>query len=105
MSVRCVSGAVGGVSHRGGEPARPSLTDYSGDSPMRKPRPAATRTIVLAVLALILVASCQEARSPGAAVDSQSGPVAGTIGGSANAPGGFAAMRDRAAEVPMAAKS
>jgi len=70
---------------------------------MRKPRPAATRTIVLAVLALILVASCDEARTPGTVVASQTA----ADGRGANAPSGFAptVMRDMAVEVPMAAKA
>src|SRR5690349_19701410 len=86
MSGQCVSGAVGGVSHRGGEPARPSLTHYLGDSPMRKPRLVATRTIVLATLTLILVASCSEkadrsleVRSTGSQANAAGG-VAGFVG-------------------------
>ena len=70
---------------------------------MRKPRPAATRTIVLSALTLALVASSCDSKAA-ARVDSQTGAV---DSGSANAPSGFAAraMRDMAVEVPMAAKS
>src|SRR6476661_5457574 len=96
MSVRCVSGAVGGVSHRGGEPARPSLTDYSGESPMRKPRLAATRTIVLAALTLAVIASCGEPKAADQTVASQM-----RIGHATDAAGGTSGFAGRDAPLEM----
>ena len=42
-----------------------------GESPMRKPSPAAARTIILSALALVLVASCSDSNNAELAVDSR----------------------------------
>jgi hypothetical protein len=48
---------------------------------MRKPRPAATRTIVLAALSLVPVASCSDSKLGDRGVVAQSAPAVGTTGG------------------------
>jgi hypothetical protein len=79
---------------------------------MRKPRPATARTIVLAALPIILVASCSDSKVA-ARVDSQAGPghAAGAVGGTSgfigrDAPREMAVMRAPApAAAPLAAKA
>lgn len=79
---------------------------------MRKPRPATARTIVLAALPIILVASCSDSKVA-ARADSQAGPgrAADAAGGTSgfigrDAPREMAVMRTRApAAAPLAAKA
>src|SRR5689334_7316197 len=71
-----------------GRVLRGELTDYSGESPMRKPRPAATRTIVLSALTFALVASSCESKDSERNVASQAGPgLADVASGASGAAG------------------
>jgi hypothetical protein len=78
---------------------------------MRKPRPATARTIVLAALSIILVASCSDSKVA-AGVDSQAGPghAAGVAGGTSgfigrDAPREMTVMNAPAPATPRVAKA